>query len=296
MNELYSRPVIAAFDPSPSAAAAMEMAAMEASASGVALLVIHAYPWPVLYASLTNVPYRAGDWTPAPETVRLVEAATAKVRARFPDLPVSVSVRAGSGSDVLVAASADASLIVLGARGSGGLAGLLTGSVLARVAAHARCPVLVARGVPRAAFPAGDVCVGVDGSASSLGALRFAATWAAKRRASVRAISATSADEPGQLLAARATLEDWIDACHLDGLGVRVEPFVVPGSATDALLAASGTARLVVVGSRHRGGLRSIALGSVGHALVRRAACPVTVVHGWTDAPTPTHNGLVVPG
>src|SRR3982074_2088723 len=54
------------------------MAAREASASGVELLVIHAYPWPVLYASLANVPYSAKEWTPAPETVRLGEAATAE--------------------------------------------------------------------------------------------------------------------------------------------------------------------------------------------------------------------------
>ncbi len=295
MSALYSRPVIAAFDPSPSAATALEIAAAEAAASGVGLLVIHAYPWPVLYASLANVPYQADDWTPAPETVRLVEAATAKLRARFPDLPVTVSVRAGSGSDVLLAASADASLVVLGARGSGGLAGVLTGSVLARVAAHAQCPVLVVRGVPAAALPAGDVSVGVDGSTSSLGALRFAAIWAAKHGTSLRAIYAAGADEPGHLMAAGSKLAEWIDTFRLNGLSVRIDPVVVPGSATDALLDASRTARLVVVGSRHRGELRSIALGSVGHALVRRSACPVTVVHGWTDASTPAHTAHVVP-
>jgi nucleotide-binding universal stress UspA family protein len=302
MSQLYTRPVIAAFDTSPNAAAALEMAATEASASGVELLVIHAYPWPVLYASLANVPYSAKEWTPAPETVRLVEAATAKVRARYPDLPVHVSVRAGAGSDVLVTASADASLVVLGARGSGGLAGVLTGSVLAGVAAHARCPVLVARGPCGAPPVAGEVCVGVDGSPSSLGALRFAATWAAERRTSVRALYAVgmdALDEPAPELGlhtpAEARLMAWIEECELAHLGVQVTAVVVHRSPTDALLAASGTGRLLVVGSRHRGELRSIALGSVGHALVRRSTCPVVVVHGWSDNSTPAHTELVVP-
>lgn len=64
---------------------------------------------------------------------------------------------------------------------------------------------------------------------------------------------------------------------HID---VRVD--VVPQSPAWTLVAATAGAELIVVGNRGRGRVRSQLLGSVSHALLPHAQCPVAVIrtHG----------------
>jgi nucleotide-binding universal stress UspA family protein len=59
---------------------------------------------------------------------------------------VTVKSLSGSPAEELIKAGADADLMVVGSRGSGGFGRLLLGSVSSQVTHHAPCPVVVVPG------------------------------------------------------------------------------------------------------------------------------------------------------
>lgn len=67
------------------------------------------------------------------------------VADQIPDCPLKVEtlVARGDVSEVLIEASKNADLLVLGSRGRGGFAGLKLGSVSSECTAHAACPVAI---------------------------------------------------------------------------------------------------------------------------------------------------------
>ncbi len=66
--------------------------------------------------------------------------------------------------------------------------------------------------------------------------------------------------------------------------GVEVERVVIDDRhPAEALVQASSDADLLVVGSRGRGGFKQMLLGSVSHAVVLHAVCPVVVVPSRRD-------------
>jgi nucleotide-binding universal stress UspA family protein len=144
------------------------------------------------------------------------------------------------------------------------------------------------------------VVVGVDGSPGSRAALVYAFAAAARRGAELEVVATYSIQGVwigGYPLGvpAVATLRDDTES-RIVGLvkQVRDDPAVrgVPGTADVAttvvvsvgpaarvLVDASAAADLVVVGSRGRGAVRSVVLGSVALHCVAHARCPVVVVH-----------------
>ncbi|NYG56984.1 universal stress protein [Nocardioides perillae] len=146
------------------------------------------------------------------------------------------------------------------------------------------------------AVPRGCVVVGVDGSAQGDEALRWAAEQAVLEERPLvvlhaadvgTALAAAWAGSPGAdygavrrevEAAGRALVDGAARAARDLSPGVAVRTAVGPLEARQALLAASTRASLLVIGSRGRGPLRSLVLGSVSAAVARHAQCAVVVL------------------
>ena len=137
---------------------------------------------------------------------------------------------------------------------------------------------------------AGVVAVGVDGSASSAAAVRWAAQQARATGASLLAI--TSWHYPNAYGAEGALDGDWRpdqDAAQIQAHalaaaadvldGIAVETLVPEGQAASVLVEASKKADLLVVGSRGHGQFTGVLLGSVSEYCAAHSECPVVVVH-----------------
>ncbi|TDC70697.1 universal stress protein, partial [Actinomadura sp. GC306] len=276
--------VVVGYDGSSEAVRALDWAAAEARSRGLPLTVIHV--WEIYIGGPVAIPM-VDLGAVAQQTL---DTGLEHVRKANPGLEVRGLLGRGQAAATLVEAGETADLIVLGPRGIGGFAGLVLGSVSTQVVAHARCPVVVVRGdaEPLPADGPGRVVVGVDGSAASLAALETAFTEAGLHELAVHAVVAWEsvpddlpplADEAGMRQAAEARLAGMTEALRASHPGVEVRAEIIPGTPREVLLKAADGARLLVVGSRGRGGFRGLMLGSVSQALVQHAPCPVTVVH-----------------
>ncbi len=139
------------------------------------------------------------------------------------------------------------------------------------------------------------VVVGVDGSESSRRALQWAAGEARRRAARLVVLHAwtvpAAAYATGSSIvpllqtfderthfenAARATLDRLVSAVDLSGVDVDIR--LVPGHAGQALVDAGRDASSIVVGSRGRGSLADLLVGSTTRYVSRHATVPVVVI------------------
>lgn len=144
-------PVVVAVDGSPRGEPAVAFAFAETSLRGAELVALHAWTtWTDQAAPAPGRPLEVvdliGDVRELEGTEeRLLAEALAGQRERHPDVRVRARLVRGRTRPTLIEASAGAQLIVVGARGRGGFAGLLLGSVSQAVLHHAQCPVTVVR-------------------------------------------------------------------------------------------------------------------------------------------------------
>lgn len=150
------------------------------------------------------------------------------------------------------------------------------GSTSDALVRRSTCPVAVVR----AEGGEGPVVVGVDGSPGSQAALRWAVEETRLRGGELEAVVAWQRSPIGRSAVreheAREALADALD--RVDTGGVTVVPTVVEGSPAGALVRASRSASVVVVGTRGRGVVAESVLGSVSHEVLHRAWGPVVVV------------------
>jgi nucleotide-binding universal stress UspA family protein len=155
----------------------------------------------------------------------------------------------------------DAELIAIGSHGTSRAVGIALGSVATRVIHDAPCSVLVARGDPQFKNFPQSIVVGIDTSPEAVEAQVMAMALGAAYGARVRPLTATG----GHPLPEEAALITDLDA----------------RSPVEALVDASRTNDLIVVGSRGLHGVR--ALGSVAERVAHQAHCPVLIVRGQTE-------------
>jgi nucleotide-binding universal stress UspA family protein len=285
------RPIVAGVDGSESALEAVRWAAQEAQRRRAPLRLVTAFGW--TSAHHLGDPGLGTDYLSVLLQKARDEVAAAAVAAAgvVPGLAVEQEVVTGFPVPVLSAEATRARLVVLGDRGLGGFTGLLVGSVAVALTTHAPCPVVVVRGPTPGASPPleGPVVVGIDGSPTSEAALAFAYEAAYLRGVPLLAVH-TWTDYLIESTTAAVLDGDAIDADErrllaerLAGWGekypdVSVQRLVTRYRPARTLVEQSEHAQLVVVGSRGRGGFAGLLLGSVSHALLHHAACPVAIV------------------
>jgi nucleotide-binding universal stress UspA family protein len=134
-----------AIDGSESGQRALDFAFDEASRRGWKLRVVHAWEVHVVGFDVDDSTYPAGgilDEVKDAET-RLSAEILAGHRAQYPDVQIETLVDRGHPDKIVLGASDDCDLLVVGSRGHGGFASLLLGSVSHRVLHHAQCSVAV---------------------------------------------------------------------------------------------------------------------------------------------------------
>lgn len=135
--------IVVGVDGSPGSLAALRWGLVEARYRGCAVCIVQAWQLPYHQGYVGHL---------AVESLHepLVEAARQTLTGALADpsidtagVDITTVVEQGQPAQVLIKASADAELLVVGSRGRGGFAGLLLGSVSQQCAQSAACPVVV---------------------------------------------------------------------------------------------------------------------------------------------------------
>jgi nucleotide-binding universal stress UspA family protein len=209
-----------------------------------------------------------------------------------PDPPVELRrlVVAEEPARALADEARNAAMTVIGPRASSIPHRVLAGSMAHRLLHCHTSPVIVVHGPVAGSLDHRPIVVGVDGSAPSSSAVRWALTQASERQAPLHLVHAYSIyfTPPGPPTVdfypslrrnAERLLADVVAAEVGDRADVELHQIAVDEFPSRGLLHAARDAQLLVVGTRGRGGFAELILGSTAHQCVLHAPCPVAVLH-----------------
>ncbi len=138
--------VVVGVDGSHDAALALAVAFEQAAFRATGLTAVNACQWQVAGQRDGVATPIYGEEDAIAGARRALAESVAGWREKYPQVDVRLDVVTGRAGGVLVDAARGAELLVVGARGHGGFAGLLLGSAGQAAVHHAPCPVVIARG------------------------------------------------------------------------------------------------------------------------------------------------------
>ena len=287
---MATKPVVVGVDGSEESLRAVEWAALEAKRHSSPLRIVSA---PALVPRMHA--YNASPAAIANAlrgvAARALEGAITRCDEVTQGLPVTTGLLSGPPALALADCGAEASMLVVGARGAGGFAAMVLGSVSRYVATRARCPVVVVREESMAVHR--EIAVGIRDPHDTNHTLAFAFEEAALRGADLVAVhtwfwfpsalhlgaAELRPTDPDRVAAEAASslaaaLSGWRDKYP----GVQVRHDIIHGHPARVLASYSARADLVVLGRHGHPAGTGPGIGSIQHAVLNHAHGPVAVV------------------
>jgi nucleotide-binding universal stress UspA family protein len=285
---MATKPVVVGVDGSEESLLAAEWAAMEAKRHRLSLRIVSA---PAMVRRMQA--YQASPETVADAlrsmSTRALGTAVSRAEEVAPGLTITTELLSGPPALAVAGSGSAATMLVVGARGAGGFAAMILGSVSRYAALRAACPVIVVRQASMAVHQ--EVAVGIRDPQDTGEALMFAFEEAAARHADLVAVHAwhwfpsalrAPVDQdamdapfhPEQISdEAVRSLSAILDRWREKYPDVRARHDVIRGHPARVLADYSVRADLVVIGRHGNPGI-----GSIQHALLDHARGPVAVV------------------
>ena len=182
---MATKPVIVGVDGSEESLLAVEWAALEARRHSSPLRIVSA---PDVMPRMHAYHASPGEIAAALRGIsaRALDAAITRSEEVAPGLAVDTGLLSGPPAVAVAESGSGASMLVVGARGAGGFAAMMLGSVSRYVATWAPCPVVVVREETMVVHR--EIAVGVRDPEAATGALAFAFEEAALRGADLVAV------------------------------------------------------------------------------------------------------------
>jgi nucleotide-binding universal stress UspA family protein len=286
-----SQRIVVGVDGSRGAAVAARWAADLAARRDTGVHLLHALNLSGATTLLSRLPFEEYRQNRTKQAEDVLDQLRAELLDAHPQLWISTEICIDEPAEALVAASGQAALTVVGTRGHGGFPGLRLGSVGLRLAAHSHGPMVLVPVPPdesvRRPRPGRGVVLGVA-AREPAEVIDFGFQVAEDLGEPLRAVHAWQPIppyngyyyiEPSVLgTAAEELLKVLLKPALRAHDTVLAQSEAVCATPAAALVDAARDAQLLVLGAhRHRTAL-SVGVGSVLHALLTHAPCPIAVV------------------